>query len=139
MTMKTVRRLVLVSVLAVTWASNAHAECISIRETMAQRFDRTQLVFYGEVLKVETVILDPQPFVYRVRFRIDQAYKGTTRGEQTFDFGSTAESFVFEPGQRVLVWAPLDQRGKFSTQCTATRTATVDDPELTELRKLSGR
>jgi hypothetical protein len=137
--MKTIRGLVLASVLAVTWASDAHAECIGTLETMAERFDRTSLVFYGEVLKVETVILDPEPFVYRVRFRVVQPYKGTTRGEQTFDFGATAESFIFKEGQQVLVWAPLDQRRKFSTQCTATRTATVDDPELTELRKLSGR
>jgi hypothetical protein len=27
---------------------------------------------------VETVIFDTEPFVYRVRFRVDQPYKGTT-------------------------------------------------------------
>ena len=139
MTVKTVCRVVLVSVLALAWGREAQAECISIRETAAERFDRTALVFYGEVLKVETVILDPEPFVYRVRFRVDQPYKGTTRGEQTFDFGTTAESFVFKQGQRVLVWAHRDSRARFGTQCSPTRTATSDDSELTGLRKMSGR
>ena len=139
MTMKTACRIVLVSVLAVAWASDAHAECIHIQETISNRFDRTALVFYGEVLKVETVLLDPEPFVYRVRFRVDQPYKGTASGEQTFDFGPTAEDFIFREGQQVLVWAPRNQRGKFTTQCSATRTTSVDDSELIELRKLSGR
>jgi hypothetical protein len=116
MTIKTARRIVLLSVLAVAWASDTHAECVRTLETMAQRFDRTALVFFGEVLKIETVILDPEPFVYRVRFNVDQPFKGTTPGEQTFDFGAAAEDFIFKEGQLVLVWAPRDQRGKFSTQ-----------------------
>jgi hypothetical protein len=76
--MKTVRRVVLLNVLAVAWVSDAHAECIRTLETMAERFARTALVFSGEVLIVETVIFDTEPFVYRVRFRVDQPYKGTT-------------------------------------------------------------
>ena len=138
MTMKTARQIVLVGVLAV-WASETHAECIGTLETIAERFARTPLVFFGEVLKVETVILDPEPFVYRVRFKVDQSYKGTSRGEQSFDFGATAEDFIFKEGQRVLVWAPRNERGKFSAHCTGTRSAKPDDPELTELRALSGR
>ena len=132
--MKMTRGIALVTVLSVAWASNAHAECVRTLETKAERFARTALVFYGTVLKVETVIQDPEPFVYRVRFRVDQPYKGTTAGEQTFDFGATAEDFIFKEGQQVLVWAPLNQHGQFTTQCTATRTTTVDDSELTELR-----
>jgi hypothetical protein len=138
MTMRTARQLVLAGVLAV-WASETHAECIRTLETIAERFARTPLVFLGEVLKVETVILDPEPFVYRVRFKVDESFKGTTGGEQTFDFGATAEDFIFKEGQRVLVWAPRNERGKFSTQCTDTRSAKPDDPVVTELRTLSGR
>ena len=137
MIMKVASRIALVSVLSIAWAANAHAECVTTLETKAQRFARTALVFYGTVLKVETVIHDPEPFVYRVRFRVDQPYKGTAAGEHTFDFGATAEDFIFKEGQQVLVWAPLNQRGQFTTQCTATRTTSVDDSELTELRKFS--
>lgn len=140
MTMNTTRQVVLVIVLAVTWMSDVHAECARVLETVSERFARTALVFYGTVLKVEAVVIqDPEPFVYRVRFKVAQPYKGTTSGEQTFDFGPTAEDFIFKEGQQVLVWAPLNQRGKFTTQCTATRTTTADDSELTELRKLSAR
>ena len=114
------------------------AECIIIPQTRSQRLAATPLVFVGDVLKVQTVILDPEPFVNRVTFRVLEAYKGTTLGEQTFDFGATAEDFRFEAGQRVLVYAPRDLRGKFSAQCTATRRVALDDPELPELRKLSG-
>ena len=114
------------------------AECIRIQQTHAERLAVTPLVFVGDVLKAETVILDPEPFVYRVAFRVLEAYKGTARGEQSFDFGTTAEDFKFEAGQRVLVYAPRGRPGKFSTQCTPTRRVVLDDPELSELRKLSG-
>jgi|RhiMethySRZTD1v2_1073278.scaffolds.fasta_scaffold654041_2 hypothetical protein len=137
MIMKMASRITLVSVLSMAWAAHAHAECVRTLETKVQRFARTTLVFYGTVLKVETVIQDPEPFVYRVRFRVDQPYKGTTAGEQTFDFGATAEDFIFKEGQQVLVWAPLNQHGQFTTQCTATRTTTLDDSELIELRNFS--
>jgi hypothetical protein len=110
MIMKMASRITLVSVLSMAWAAHAHAECVRTLETKVQRFARTTLVFYGTVLKVETVIQDPEPFVYRVRFK---------------------------EGQQVLVWAPLNQHGQFTTQCTATRTTTLDDSELIELRNFS--
>jgi hypothetical protein len=137
--MKTVSYVTLVTLLALACPAPVRAECVRLLETTTQRFARTSLVFFGEVLNVETIILDPEPFVYRVQFRVDQPHKGTNGGEQTFDFGATAEDFIFKEGQQVLVWAHTDQRGKFSTQCSATRTTTADDSELTELRKLSSR
>jgi hypothetical protein len=121
-------------------AENAQAECIIIRRSLSERLASTPLVFVADVLKVETVILDPEPFVYRVRFRVQEAFKGTSVGEQVFEFGATAEDFLFKEGQRVLVYAFRNDRGKFSTQCSATRGGMPDDPddpEIVELRRLS--
>ena len=139
MTLKTAGRLALMGALVMASTSTAHAECARVVETVAERFARTPLVFYGEVLRVETIMLDPQRYVYRVRFLVDQAYKGTSPGEQTFEFAVTAEDFIFEDGQQVLVYARRDQQGKFLTQCTDTRETMSTDPVLTELRSLSGR
>jgi hypothetical protein len=108
-----------------------------ITQTPVQLLASTPLVFAGEVLAVDTVILDPEPFIYRVRVRVQEAFKGTAAGEQVFDFSSTVESFRFEKGQRVLVFARRDQRGQFSTQCSATRLTTPNDREVAELRRLA--
>ena len=136
--MKTLRSCLLLTFCAAVATENVVAECIIVPQTRSERLAATPLVFVGDVLKVETVILDPEPFVYRVTFRVLEAYKGTTRGEQSFDFGATAEDFVFKVGQRVLVYAPRNHPGKFSTQCTPTRGVVLDDPELAQLRRLSG-
>ena len=130
-------RLCLMTICALVVDEPVVAECVIIPQTRSERLAATALVFVGDVLKVWTVVLDPEPFVYRVAFRVLEAYKGTARGEQTFDFRTTAEDFRFQAGQRVLVYAPRDLRGKFSSQCTPTRRVVLDDPELSELRKLS--
>jgi hypothetical protein len=138
--MKTLRVCVLAAVFVsalIVDAENAQAECITIRRSLSERLAVTPLVFVAEVLKVETVILDPEPFVHRVRFRVQEAFNGTSVGEQVFEFGATAEDFLFKEGQRVLVYAFRNDRGKFNTQCSATRGVMPDDPEVVELRKLS--
>jgi hypothetical protein len=142
MKVKIVAQTAFASVFVVACASDANAECARIVETMAQRYARHQLVFFGEVLQLETVVPDSAPSVNRVRFKVDQPYKGTNVGEHTFDIGPrTAEDFIFIQGQQVLVWARTDpnNRDKFSTTCSPTRTAKADDSELTELGKLSSR
>ncbi len=138
---KTLGQLVLASAFVVACASDANAECARIIETIAQRYARYQLVFFGEVLRLETVVTDSGPSV-RVRFRVDQPYKGTLVGEHTFDiWPRTAEDFIFTQGQQVLVWARAnpDERDRFSTTCSPTRAAKADDSELPELRNLSSR
>ena len=132
------RSCILLMLFAAAASETVVAECVTIRQTRAERLAATPLVFVADVLKVETVILDPEPFVYRVTLRVIEAYKGTVRGEQSFDFGASAEDFEFATGQRVLVYALRGRPGKFSTQCSATRRVVLDDPELSELRKLSG-
>ena len=136
--MKMLHSCLLLTIYAAVASEPVVAECIIIPQTRSERLAATALVFVGDVLKVQTVILDPEPFVYRVTFRVLEAYKGTARGEQSFDFGATAEDFRFEAGQRVLVYAPRDLRGKFSSQCTPTRRVVLGDPELTEQRELAG-
>lgn len=115
----------------------AYAECIRLNRTLSELLAETPVVFVADVLKVETVTLDPEPFVYRVRVRVREAFKGTSIGEQVFEFGATAEDVVFQEGQRVLVYAHRNDRGKFSTQCSATRTVVPDDAEVVELRRVS--
>jgi hypothetical protein len=72
-----------------------------------------------------------------VRFHVQEAFNGASVGEQVFEFGATAEDFLFKEGQRVLVYAFRNDRGKFSTQCSATRGVMPNDPEVVELRRLS--
>ena len=138
--MNTLRPCVLLATFVVAsllGAGNTQAECIRIRRSLSELVAVTPLVFVADVLKVETVILDPEPFAYRVRFRVREAFKGTSVGEQVFEFGATTEDVVFQEGQRVLVYAHRNDRGKFSTQCSATRGVMPDDPEVAELRRLS--
>ena len=52
----------------------------------------SQLVFVGEVLTVDAVNVDPV-FVYRVRIRVREAFKGTSTGERVFDFGTRQTIF----------------------------------------------
>ena len=138
--MEAIRLIVLALILigvSVLYTATAFAECVTVNRSLPELVAATPLVFVADVLKVETVILDPEPFVYRVRFRVLEAFKGTGRGEQVFEFGATAEDVTFQAGQRVLVYAHRNERGKFSTQCSATRAVVPDDSEILVLRRLS--
>lgn len=130
-------RLGAVTIVAVLSASAASAECISLRETFAEVVARTALVFVGDVLQVDAVILEPEPFVYRVRLRVLESFKGTSAGERTFDFSTTSNDYHFVVGERVLVYGSRNERGKFSTGCSHTRQTQLDDEELVELRALA--
>jgi hypothetical protein len=128
--------LTVASVVAVP--SSGWAECISIPTTLKQRVEGYRLVFVGDVLAVDAVI-DPEPFRWRVRFRVVEAFKGTERGERVFHFATSPDDFLFRIGTRVLVYAggPED---RVSTSCSPTRVVGTgdNDRELQELRKLSG-
>ena len=131
-------RLVTWSLCSIALASiDASAECVTVPTTVAQRLAGSQLVFVGDVLAVEEVIRDPEPFVYRVWFRVFEAYKGTMTGEQTFDFATTPDDYRFVVGQRLLVYASRTRRGTFSAGCSGPRKTGLNDAELAELRRYS--
>jgi hypothetical protein len=111
------------------------AECISIPTTLKQTLEGYKLVFVADVLAIDAVI-DPEPFRWRVRFRVVEAFKGTEPGERVFYFTTTPDDFKFTGGTRVLVFASgLDDR--LSTSCSRTRVVGDNDGEVQELRKLS--
>lgn len=125
----------LCAAVGVAMPSVGHAECIGIPGTFQQVFDRTPMVFVADVLGVDTVILDPIPFVYRVRFRVIESFKGTERGERVLDFAATPEDYRFKVGTRVLVYTA--RRGdRHSTACSPTRVVSDGDRDVQELRKL---
>jgi len=128
----------LFAVFALEWRSAVvSAECIVVRATLEQRVAGSQLVFVADVLGFEN-ILKPESYQYRVRFRVIEAYRGIEAGERAVQFRPTAEDFVFKVPQRVLVYAS-GTRDNYSTQCTATRVVTLEDPEIEELRRLVGK
>ena len=115
--------------------STASAECVSLSRTLEQTFQGEKLVFLADVLAIDAVI-DPEPFRWRVRFQVVEAFKGTDRGERVFHFATTPEDFKFRIGTRVLVYAAgLDDR--LSTSCTPTRVVDADNREVLALRKLA--
>ena len=116
-------------------SSKVLAECIALRESLAERVTRSQLVFLGEVLSIEN-ILQPESYRYRVRFRVMESFRGLGKGEQVVQFRPSAEDFKCDVSQRVLVYA-TGARDQYSTQCTATRLADADDFEVRELRRLA--
>jgi hypothetical protein len=135
-TLKTVLCVVLIAAAGVAATpSLGWAECVRrIPTTLKQRVEDYKLVFVGDVLAVDAVI-DPEPFRWRIRFQVVEAFKGTDRGERLFYFASSSEEFTFEIGTRVLVYAGgLDHR--LSTSCTPTRTTGENDHEVQELRNL---
>ena len=129
--------LAVVAILCAWHASSfeVFAECIAIRESLAERVARSHLVFLGEVMSVENV-LRPESYRYRVRFRVIESFRGLEKGEQVVQFRLTAEDFKFEVSQRVLVYA-TGERDQYSTQCTATRLVGADDSEVRQLRALA--
>jgi len=125
--------LTVASVVAVP--SAGWAECVSLSRSLERIFESEKLIFVADVLAVDAVI-DPEPFRWRVRFRVVEAFKGTEPGERVFYFTTTPDDFKFTGGTRVLVFASgLDDR--LSTSCSRTRVVGDNDGEVQELRKLS--
>jgi hypothetical protein len=133
------RYLLLVALVSVTGIRTAEAECVTIYRSPAEHLAAAALVFVGEVLKIETVIPESasEPFFYRVRVQVREAYKGTEVGARTFDVQPTAEDPKLEEGRLMLVYAYRHSGGKFMTQCSPTRKTALDDPELATLRRAS--
>jgi hypothetical protein len=115
--------------------SSGRAECISLSQTLEQILKGEKLVFVADVLAIDAVI-DPEPFRWRVRFQVLEAFKGTDRGERVFYFATAPEDFQFRIGTRVLVYAG-GRDDRLSTSCTPTRVVDADDGEVLELRRLS--
>jgi hypothetical protein len=118
-----------VGVPAVGWA-----ECVSLPSTDRQIFERYPLVFIADVVEVDEVI-EPEPFRYRVRFKVLEAFKGVEPGERILDFATTPEDFKFKAGTRVLVYTSRSE-DRHSTACTPTRVIYGDGWALA-LRKLA--
>jgi hypothetical protein len=110
------------------------AECITVARTLERRLQETPLVFVGEVLGTENLLL-PESYRVRVRFRVVEPFRGIDAGEQAVSFRPTAEDYKFEVGQRVLVYA-TGTRDNYSTQCTGTRVTGAQDLEVQDLRRL---
>ena len=111
------------------------ADCVALRESLAERVARSQLVFLGKVLSVDNVS-QPAPYRSRVRFQVIESFRGLGKGERVVQFRPSVEDFKFEVSQRVLVYA-TGEPDQYSTQCSATRRVGADDSEMRELRRLA--
>lgn len=109
------------------------AECITVssQDPVRHALRSAAVVFFGTVESVE-VVTPAVSARYRVRFGRIEAFKGPNALEQTLEFAHTAESFLFETGQRVLLYANVF-RGDLTTQCTRTRLSGPTDDELREI------
>jgi hypothetical protein len=124
------------------------AECISIPETVAAELARHHVAFVGDVTAVNKALAPGVFGVYDVTFNVREAYKGAQLGPRTMRMLGTAEDFQFKVGQHVLLMGhrvtdvsefPPEFRPQYMVQCTPTRLAAVDDPQLEELRRLARR
>src|SRR5262245_4888079 len=110
------------------------AECVTgFEEPMVcGAFNLSAAVFLADVQDMQLV---PNTLETDVRFRVLNAFKGIRPGEQTLRFRSSAESFSFRIGQRVLVYATVD-RDVWSTHCSRTQLSDDVNEELELLRAL---
>jgi len=118
------------------------ADCIRIPRTTAEDVAVYSVVFVGDVTDV---VVQQSLGLLRVTFDVLEAYKGGRAGSQTLSFiGSTEAPITFARGQRVLVFATRnpdpDVPGvQYEISCSPTRLVTLDDPAITELRRLAKR
>jgi len=113
------------------------AECVTGLEQpqICGALGASDAVFLADV---EDVRLVPGSGSYEVRFRVLEAFKGISVGERTLRFIGSSESFSFQVGQRVLVYAGTDGDA-WTTQCSRTRLADKLTEELEVLRALVAR
>jgi hypothetical protein len=112
----------------------ARAECVA-RSAICHSLDGAGVVFTADVEAIR-VIQGDRSFRVEVRFQILEAFKGAVAGERTLQFVTTAESFQFQVGQRVLLYASFAE-GAWSSDCTRTRIADEADAEIRVLRALA--
>jgi len=115
----------------------ARAECVTGLEQpqICGALSASDAVFLADV---EDVRLVPGSGSYEVRFRVLEAFKGISLGERTLRLIGSSESFSFQIGQRVLVYARTDGDA-WTTQCSRTRLAEQLTGELEVLRALVTR
>jgi hypothetical protein len=106
-----------------------------------------QVVFYGEVLHVESTPDKPTESIAEVRFRMLRAIKGDVianeRGEWSGRFLHQLDAHKFAAGARVIVYARMHE-GLRLTGCSRTRAFTENeraelDSELTALGSCPNR
>jgi hypothetical protein len=116
------------------FTESARAMCM-MTGPVCPEFDRTPLVFYGEVTTVGAPDAD---FYSATELRVIEAFKGTSAPRVTIrETTISVEHFFFAVGDRVLVYASgSGQDNKWSTGCSRTRRAAPDDPEVRSLHDL---
>jgi hypothetical protein len=112
-------------------AAEAKAECVRLGP-ICDSFDQAAAVFLADVESISAPA--PRPSV-EVVFRIVEVFKGTPT--PTMQLFSSVESYRFEPGQRVLVYATRGPDGTWSSTCTRTKPSGEGDAEIKILRSLA--
>jgi hypothetical protein len=112
-------------------ASEAKASCAA-PGPICTSFDQASAVFLADVESVTASATLP---LVDVAFRILEVFKGAPG--PTLQFTSSVESYRFEPGQRVLVYAMWHGGGLWSATCTRTWLFEERHSEIEVLRSLA--
>jgi hypothetical protein len=121
------------ALLLVTAAVSLRAECIK-PPGPCRALNSAEVVFYGEVLDV---VWHESPLMQDVRFNIVRGFKGVRIKNWFGTFASGSETYNFQAGQRVVVYATF-RDGMWTTACNRTRAFASEDKPLldSELAKL---
>jgi hypothetical protein len=125
-------------------ASSARACSCALPPAFSEAFERSDAIFLGEVLAVESAAPDYYPSAVWVVFRVDASWKGdtpaTTRLLTAADGASCG--FTFVPGSRYLVYAfqgvegwgsGSDPKALWTNLCWRTHAYWPEDPDLAAL------
>ena len=128
------RRSLIIWIIVACLGSNAFAssECIAITQNVQTYFmNHAAMVFVADVRAVEVS--------GQVIFDVLEAFKGAKPGRLALHVSSEVHGFIFQVGQRVLVYGYPDPlyAEVLSTSCTPTRLINLSDNELVTLRRLA--
>jgi hypothetical protein len=137
-----------ISVAAIARPDEARASCPVVdilgKFPIESALLQATVVFVGEVASVESLefveALGQRP-AHRVRFSSIEPLKGAVPSDRIVEFEVHSETFNFERGKRVLVFAKPAARpwrdGLLTTACTSTRVISDTETDVRELRRLT--
>ena len=128
-----------------TSSSEAEACSCALPPSFAEAFRRSDAVFLGEVLAVESANPEPYPPAVWAVFRVDRSWKGEppVTARVLTAAGGASCGFTFVPGNRYLVYAfrgvdgwsgvDPDPDALWTTLCWRTHDYSPEDPDLAAL------
>jgi hypothetical protein len=132
-------RFILLAIFIVLLSADRASACLCLPVSACETYKHAPAIFVALVTDIDPARKDPNELQY-AHLSIEQTFKGTNESKVKFLQGSPGIgcSFIFEEGERYLLYATYDEESKtfYTNTCTRSRPLAYAAEDLDYLRGL---